>query len=1048
MRKRIFGLLTALALCLALLPGTALAADGVVTISGRFGGLYVDLEPGKFYVRDDNWGVKGQAVPPESGNYLTYADGVLTVSEKVVDIPGSMSLGGDLKIRGGVLSLRAFTETALSLNGHTLTMDHTLFVSSESDSVAVSGGGGTIRFPSNSSSSLEIRNSGGLAVQNLTIQNAAEAQIDGYSDSGGVVENLTVKNSEVRISQFNSDNSTIVEAGQITTEDGGKFWAFGGRAPANDPYFLDKVSVPTFWSTENNGNFGNMYYEPPAAAGGAATLTLKNAAYQKQLDVQKNPVQVVLEGTNELANFSADKVTLTGDGSFTGKISTLEGGFTNHATGEVNAVVAVGSRGPFTVYGERAISDFGVPNVIGNEIVPLTVTSGATLTVEEGKELVIQDSQGLKNQGTVVNNGTIQFAPGSSGTASFGKIVNDGVFSISLAAGADTTALPALIRSLGLTGGGKVKAVDPSGNPVASYTNAGALMLDSAGNLDLSAAVAVDDPSKGYKWEPVTDDDGNITSGTLTLAEGFNAETVTLPDATVEIVTQGESVIERLTIGGVTNKTDLTLSGAGPLKLQQHVEISGNRSSVTVAAGARVEVTGGLTVSDSGVRDGTVTVNGTLTARAERGAAVVTGKVSVGPSGKLEVYGDTGVQLGGMSTDGGGKDFAGAFTVQPGGRFEGDCATNIVFVQESAATPFDESLRAEDIISIPSGYLPQGLAPEFSGGRKSLSIPGNGPFNISSDNLPLPPTPGPAPDPDPKPEPTPDPEPSEPSSGGGGSSGGSSYRGGGGSNRPTASITVEPSDHGEVLSDRSSAAYGAPVTLTVWPDRGYELEELTVTDRQGCRMKLSELGGGKYAFTMPGGPVTVRGTFAAVEEENCPSRAFSDLDASAWYHEATDFVLERGLMNGYGDGTFRPDGTLSRAMLAQILYNQAGRPAVAGGSAFPDVAAGAGYAPAIAWAAERGVVGGYGDGTFRPGGQITREQLAVMLWRYAGSPAPSGGSLHFPDAGQAGDYAREALAWAAESGVMSGYADGRLAPKGPVTRAQAAQMLRNFASHG
>lgn len=1046
MRKRIFGLLTALALCLALLPGTALAEDSVVTITDRFGAGKVVLQSGRFYVPNNSLGVAERDTAPEDGYYLTYADGVLTVSEGGINIPGSMSLGGDLKIRGGGLSLTAFTETALSLNGHTLTMDHALFVSSESDRVAVSGDGGTIRFPSNSSSSLEIRNSGGLAAQELTIENAAEAQIDGYSDSGGVVEKLTVKNSEVLISQFNSGNPTIVEADQIKAEDGGKFWAVGGSAPTNDPYFLDKVSLPTYWTA---GVGGEMYYEPPAAAGDTATLTLKSATYQEQLDVQNNPVQVVLEGTNELANFSAASITLTGDGSFTGKISTLEGGFTNHATGEVNAVVAVGSRGPFTVYGERTTSDFGVPNVIGNEIIPLTVTSGATLTVEEGKELVIQDSQGLKNQGTVVNNGTIQFAPGSSGTASFGKIVNDGVFSISLAAGADTTALPALIRSLGLTGGGKVEAVDLSGNPVASYTNAGALMLDSAGDLDLSSADAVDDPSKGYKWEPVTDDDGNITSGTLTLSEGFNAESVSLPDATVEIVTQGESVIEQLTIstGGVTNKTDLTLSGAGPLKLQQHVEISGNRSSVTVAAGARVEVTGGLTVSDSGVRDGTVTVNGTLTARAESGAAVVTGKVSVGPSGKLEVYGDTGVQLGGMSTDGG-KDFAGAFTVQPGGRFEGDCADSIVFVQESAATPFEESLRAEDIISIPSGYLPQGLAPEFSGDRKSLSIPGNGPFNISSDNAPRPPQPGPAPDPDPKPEPTPDPEPSEPSSGGGGSSGGSSYRGGGGSNRPTASITVESSDHGEVLSDRSSAVYGAPVTLTVLPDRGYELEELTVTDRQGYRMKLSELGGGKYAFTMPGGPVTVRGTFIAVEEKgNCPSRAFSDLDASAWYHEATDFVLERGLMNGYGDGTFRPDGVLTRAQVAQILYNQAGRPAAAGGG-FADVAPGAWCAPAIAWAAERGIVSGYAGGTFRPNGQITREQLAVMLWRYAGSPAPSGGSQSFPDAGQAGDYAREALAWAAESGVMSGYADGRLAPKGPVTRAQAAQMLKNFASHG
>lgn len=1040
MKKRICGLLTALALCLALLPGTALAADGVVTISDSNGMKSVVLEPGKFYVPDNSWGVKEQADLPESGEYLTYADGVLTVSEGGIFIHGSMSLRGDLKIRGGVLFLTARTGTALSLTGHTLTVDGYLDVSNDLDDVAVSGGGGTIRSSSNSTSVLKIRSSNGLAAQDLTIENAAGVRIDGYTASGGVVQKLTVKNSEVLISQFNSGNSTIVEANQITTEDGGKFWAVGGSAPTNDPYFLNRVSVPTVWTA---GTGGEMYYEPPAAAGGAATLTLKNAAYQKQLDVHNNPVQVVLEGTNELANFSADKVTLTGDGSFTGKISTLEGGFTNHATGEVNVVVENPPR-TYTVYGKRSTSDIRESGVACGGQTPLTVTSGATLTVEEGEELTIFDSQGLKNQGTVVNDGTILFAPDSSGTASFGKILNNGVFNIILGENDSTEGLPALIKSLGLTGDGHVE-VFLGGNKGPSYTNGGKPLLEAAGALTLDGT-AKNEPSKGYKWEPTTDTDGNITGGKLTLAEGFNATSVTLPQADVEIVTQGESTIGELGVAAGTSVTrDLIFSGPGPLKIQQHVEIGGNKSSLTVAAGARVEVTGGVTVSDSGVVDGTVTVNGTLVSRNNGGAALVTGKVSVGPSGKLEVYGATGMQLGGMSTDSGGKDFAEAFTVQPGGRFEGDCTASIVFVQESAATPFEESLRAEDIISIPSGYLPQGLAPEFSGDRKSLSIPGNGPFNISSDNLPLPPTPGPAPDPDPKPEPepTPDPEPSE----SGGSSGGSSYRGGGGSNRPTASITVESSDHGEVLSDRSSAAYGAPVTLTVLPDRGYELEELTVTDRQGYRMKLSELGGGKYAFTMPGGPVTVRGTFAAVEEGNCPSRAFSDLDASAWYHEATDLVLERGLMNGYGDGTFRPDGVLTRAQVAQILYNQAGRPAAAGGG-FADVAPGAWCAPAIAWAAERGIVSGYAGGTFRPNGQITREQLAVMLWRYAGSPAPSGGSLSFPDAGQAGDFAREALAWAAESGVMSGYADGRLAPKGPVTRAQAAQLLKNFASHG
>lgn len=284
----------------------------------------------------------------------------------------------------------------------------------------------------------------------------------------------------------------------------------------------------------------------------------------------------------------------------------------------------------------------------------------------------------------------------------------------------------------------------------------------------------------------------------------------------------------------------------------------------------------------------------------------------------------------------------------------------------------------------------------------------------------------------------------------GGSSGGSSgsYSGGGGS-RPTASVTVEETEHGKVTSDRSSAGSGSPVTLTVQPDKGYRLESLTVTDSRGNKLRLTAQGGGKYAFTMSAGAVTVKAVFAPLAEDaDCPSRAFADLESGAWYHEAVDFVLRNGLMNGYGDHSFKPDRTLTRAQFAQILYNKEGRPAAAGGAPFTDVPDGAWCAPAIAWAAERGIAGGYGGGLFGPDDAITREQLAVMLWRYAGSPAAPDGGLAFVDAEQIGTHAREALGWATRTGVMNGKGGGVLDPKGPATRAQTAQMLKNFLENG
>ena len=260
---------------------------------------------------------------------------------------------------------------------------------------------------------------------------------------------------------------------------------------------------------------------------------------------------------------------------------------------------------------------------------------------------------------------------------------------------------------------------------------------------------------------------------------------------------------------------------------------------------------------------------------------------------------------------------------------------------------------------------------------------------------------------------------------------------------------MEETEHGKVTSDRSSAGSGSPVTLTVQPDKGYRLESLTVTDSRGNKLRLTAQGGGKYAFTMSAGAVTVKAVFAPLAEDaDCPSRAFADLESGAWYHEAVDFVLRNGLMNGYGDHSFKPDRTLTRAQFAQILYNKEGRPAAAGGAPFTDVPDGAWCAPAIAWAAERGIAGGYGGGLFGPDDAITREQLAVMLWRYAGSPAAPDGGLAFVDAEQIGTHAREALGWATRTGVMNGKGGGVLDPKGPATRAQTAQMLKNFLENG
>lgn len=149
-------------------------------------------------------------------------------------------------------------------------------------------------------------------------------------------------------------------------------------------------------------------------------------------------------------------------------------------------------------------------------------------------------------------------------------------------------------------------------------------------------------------------------------------------------------------------------------------------------------------------------------------------------------------------------------------------------------------------------------------------------------------------------------------------------------------------------------------------------------------------------------------------------------------------------MSGYSNGMFGPNDYLSRAQLAQILFNKEDRPGVNYLLQFGDVSNDAWYTEAVRWATSQGIVGGYDNGLFGPNDNITREQLAVMLWRYAGSPVATDRELHFADAYRASGWALEALRWVTENGVMNGKGNGILDPGGQATRTETAQMLKSF----
>ena len=172
------------------------------------------------------------------------------------------------------------------------------------------------------------------------------------------------------------------------------------------------------------------------------------------------------------------------------------------------------------------------------------------------------------------------------------------------------------------------------------------------------------------------------------------------------------------------------------------------------------------------------------------------------------------------------------------------------------------------------------------------------------------------------------------------------------------------------------------------------------------------------------------------------SKSFDDVADNDWYNSAVDFASSHQLFNGTTETSFSPNVTMTRGMLAVVLHNLENNPEGAANAEFSDVGTDY-YANAVDWAAEEGIISGYGDGNFGPNDSITREQLAVMLYRYAGSPATDT-SLNFSDAAQINGYASKAVSWAVENGIISGRDTGELDPQGNATRAEVASMLMRF----
>lgn len=291
------------------------------------------------------------------------------------------------------------------------------------------------------------------------------------------------------------------------------------------------------------------------------------------------------------------------------------------------------------------------------------------------------------------------------------------------------------------------------------------------------------------------------------------------------------------------------------------------------------------------------------------------------------------------------------------------------------------------------------------------------------------------------------------------------FSSGGSSHSYDGYITVITPKNGEVSVSDDWAYNGDKVTLTVTPDKGYEVDKIEIVDDEGDKIDAKKVDDedNEYTFRMANCDVTVTVTFKEEgkttedtdKEEDKDDETtettklnFTDVKETDWFFKGVEYVVDKDVMSGVSENQFDPSGKLTRAMLVQMLYNMESRPACDAENAFMDVPVGQWYTDAVIWANDAKIVSGMGEGLFAPNMEITREQMVAMLYNYAkyrGYDVTASADLSaFADTASVSAWAQPAMQWAVAEGYISGMGDSQLAPQGTATRAEIASVIMRF----
>lgn len=252
--------------------------------------------------------------------------------------------------------------------------------------------------------------------------------------------------------------------------------------------------------------------------------------------------------------------------------------------------------------------------------------------------------------------------------------------------------------------------------------------------------------------------------------------------------------------------------------------------------------------------------------------------------------------------------------------------------------------------------------------------------------------------------------------------------------------TPDSAENGSVSASRKNASKGTVVTVTVQPEAGYVLETLTVTDKNGNVLELTDKGNGQFTFIMPGSKVEIAATFM---EDNSVLNFFYDVPNEAYYFEAVKWAVAQEITSGVGNNLFAPDQPCTRAQIVTFLWRAAGCPEPQSTGSFSDVSEGSYYAKAVAWAAANGITGGTGEGRFSPDAACTRGEIVTLLYRYLQSKGEgfTGNWMFLLPFTDVPEWCYEAVAWCYMKNITEGTSATTFSPDDPCTRGQIVTLL-------